>query len=141
MKLVNVDRVQVYRAVVDTIKRKSDKEKWSVELKKYMPRRTLKQNSYFHKLCQLLAQYDGSDPDLIKDGIKEKYGYKVETPLGNLVPKPSHLCDIGDEMHALIRGCVIEGADRGCDTSQWEIDYKAIKEKENETTRNQVHGG
>ncbi|MDD5065367.1 MAG: hypothetical protein PHQ35_11490 [Phycisphaerae bacterium] len=51
--------------------------------------------------------------ELIKEAIKEKYGYRIPSPLEDkLIVKPSHLYE-QDEIDVLIEGVHMEAAEHG----------------------------
>jgi hypothetical protein len=79
-------------------------------------RRTTTQNNFLHLLFRWLAfRMDNTDADLVKEGIKEKYGPKTDSPFGGLLPKPTHLLDKIEEVTLLVEGCFLEAAERGID--------------------------
>ena len=87
-----------------------DGEYVSVEIKKWRKARTQSQNAIFHALCADIARASGMNAELVKEGIKEQYGVKVEIIINGdrvKVCKPSHLCDVA-EMAALISGAEME---------------------------------
>jgi hypothetical protein len=90
-----------------------DTGRYIVDIRKWKPRRSLDQNAYFHALCGEIARLTGMDRDLIKEGLKEQYGVKVEYK-GRRINRPSHLMDSA-EIGDLIRGAEIELADAGGD--------------------------
>ena len=141
MKLIAVNRTQVYRAVIDMLRSKSDNEKWSVELKRYRRLRTLKQNSFEHLLYDVMAHDLDMAASHIKTSVKEQGGPFLRDPLhpDKLIPKPSSECNIED------LGVRIEYAFRlwneFTETEaplEFITEWEEIKrrEKENEETRN-----
>ena len=102
---------------------------YMLELKNYYKSRTLNQNSLFHALCQLIARETGMDPSLIKEGIKEQYGVRVDVTIGDHkveVVKPSHQCDTA-EMARLIDGVMYEAAELGIDTTEYHVGVETIR--------------
>jgi hypothetical protein len=89
-------------------------ERYTVDINKWQPRRSLPQNALLHALCAEIARLTGMDRELVKQGIKEQYGPKVKGLHGKLYPKPSHLCD-KMEMADLIMGAEVELSESGGD--------------------------
>jgi hypothetical protein len=87
-------------------------EEWlALEVKLWKPRRSLPQNAMFHAICGEIARLTGMDAGLVKEGIKQAYGPRMEYH-GMPVPKPTHLCT-GAEMADLIRAAEVELVEAG----------------------------
>ena len=132
MKIIKKDRHETYQELGEYLKNRKDNEFFNVEIKKWKPIRTLKQNSFEHLLYDYVGYMLGMDPGIVKIGIKEKYGPFIMS-FDKLVPKPSHLCNIL-EISPRIEGCFIEAGDQGIDMrefiNQWqEIRQAGIEEK------------
>ena len=130
MKIVKENRHETYRKVGEYLKDKKDNEFFNTEIKKWMPLRTLSQNAFFHLLCSYLSKEMGysNEPEPVKTGIKEKYGYKMKI-FDELVPKPSHLCSKYEEMDSLIEGCFMEAGDQGIDMRHFIDKWNEIKKE------------
>jgi len=128
MKIIKKDRHQMYREIGEYLKDKKDNEFFNTEIKKWKPLRTLSQNAFFHLLCSYISKEMGysNEPEPVKTGIKEKYGYKMKV-FDELVPKPSHLCDKFEEMNVLIEGCFIEAGEQGIDVRDFIRRWEDIK--------------
>lgn len=115
------------------MKKYGPKDVLTIEVKKWKAPRTLTQNNFFHLLCDYLSHPSrmDMDPGLIKDGIKDRYGYKIEA-FGKLIPKPSHLCDRLEEMSALVEGCFREAASQTIDMRDFIIHWEEIKRRRSE---------
>ncbi len=141
MKLIAVDRIQVYRAVVATLWHKKDEEKWTVELKRYRPGKTLKQNSFFHLICDYIAQHPQIQSSMksIKQSIYENHPLRIRDPLhaDKFIIKTIADCDIDQAGH-YIESAFIEAAEQSIDMREFITEWEEIKrrEKENEETRN-----
>lgn len=120
----------------EELKSYKDSSSLTVEIKRYVPLRTLTQNAFFHKLIDFLAHELDMDAGLVKDGIKSKYGYKVDV-FHNLAPKPSHLCNKLEEMSALIEGCFHEAMEQNIDMREWIARWEQVK-KERGNERDKV---
>lgn len=110
-----------------------DKDLLTIEVKKYKPLRTLTQNAFFHKTVGYLAFKLGMDAGLVKEGVKDIYGYKIKGIRGNLVPKPSHLCSKFEEMQALIEGVFLEAGVQGVDMRDYIHKWEQYKKERNKT--------
>ena len=139
MKWEKIEKDIVLWTVGEALREYKDGALLTVEVKRWKPIRTLTQNAFFHLLVGHLAHEMDMDAGLIKDGIKEKYGYRVSM-FGRLVPKPSHLCDRFDEMSALIEGGFREAGEHNppIDMRDWIRRWEQIrKERANDDT---LHG-
>lgn len=111
----------------------------TIEVKKYKPLRTLTQNAFFHKTVGYLAFKLGMDAAIVKEGIKQAYGYKVKVFGEYLVPKPSHLCNKFEEMNALFEGCFAEAGAQGIDMRDYILKWERYKkERMNEKNKGLV---
>ena len=136
MKFEKIDKDQVLWCIGEALREYKDGALLTVEVKRWKPIRTLTQNAFFHLLLGHLAHEMDMDAGLIKDGIKEKYGFRVSM-FGRLVPKPSHLCDRIEEMSALIEGCFREAGEQGLDMRDWIRRWEQIR-KERANGRDKV---
>lgn len=134
MKLQNVTRDEVWAAVKEDLRSRRPDEKLTVEVKRYVQRRTLTQNGFFHLLCDHVGKRLGMDPALVKEGIKGKYGFYVDV-FHQRVPKPSSQCNKLEEMSALIEGCFQEAGEQGLDMRDFINEWYRIKEAEIDTVR------
>lgn len=121
------------------MKKYSPKDLLTIEVKKWKARRTLTQNNFFHLLCDYLSHPSRMDMDagLIKDGIKDRYGYKIEA-FGKLIPKPSHLCNKLEEMSALIEGCFREAASQAIDVRDFVVHWEQLKRRKQGNDKSNV---
>jgi len=119
---------EVLWTVGEALKEYKDGALLTVEVKRYVPRRTLTQNAFFHKLIDFLAHAMDMDAGLVKDGIKSKYGYRVSV-FGDLTPIPSHLCNKLEQMSALIEGCFHEAMEQGIDMRDWIRQWEAVRKE------------
>lgn len=105
-------------------------ERTGVEFKKPTDQRTLKQNAFIHVLFDRLGREMGYvDPELVKEGIKAKYGVKELNPItGKLEPKPTHRYETG-EIDSIVNGVFIEAAEQGIDLSRFAAEWERIREK------------
>lgn len=102
-----------------------------VTVKEARPRRTLNQNALFHAIIGEISRDQGADFDLLKEGIKERYGVRERVTFGNKVyevAKPSHLCDTV-EMGKLIDGALLEAAELGIDVLSYRVDWNEIRKR------------
>jgi len=128
MTIVKVDRHLAWKRVHDYFKLQKNDVYFNIEIKRWRERRTITQNNFFHLLCDDLGRELGMDPALVKEGIKQKYGYKER--FGDvLVPKPSSMCNKFEEMSALIEGVFIEAGEQGVDMREFIAEWKEIKEQ------------
>lgn len=135
MLFEKIDKDEVLWRVGEVLQGFKDGTSFTVEVKRWRPMRTLTQNAFFHLLLGHLAHEMDMDAGLIKDGIKEKYGYRIMV-FGKLVPKPSHLCDRFEEMSALIEGGFREAGEQGIDMRDWIRRWEQIKkERANDAER------
>ena len=132
MKWEKIEKDIVLWTVGEALREYKDGALLTVEVKRWKPIRTLTQNGFFHLLLGYLAHEMDMDAGLIKDGIKQKYGYRMSI-FGELTPKPSHLCDRFEEMSVLIEGCFREAGEQGLDMRDWIRRWEQIrKERANE---------
>ena len=101
----------------------------AIDVKKYRAIRTGAQNRFFHSVVGYVAFKLSMDATLVKEGVKEMYGYKVKALRGKLVPKPSHLCNKFEEMSALIEGCFIEAGAQGVDMRPYVLRWEQFKKE------------
>ena len=135
MKADKIKKEEVLTWVREVLREYKDGASLAVEVKRYVARRTLTQNAFFHLLVGYIAHELGMDAALVKEGIKQKYGHCMVV-FGRLVPIPSRLCDKLDQMSALIEGCFREAGDQGLDMREWIRRWKQIrKERGNEILR------
>ena len=141
MKRSNINRTDVYRAVIGYIRKKSDKEKFSLELKKYKLPRTLKQNAFFHLCCTYLGDHPKIQSPMkhIKQSIYENHPLRVRDPLhaDKLITKTISDCNIEQAGH-YIEAVFMEAADQAIDMTDFIDDWKAIKERENANNKQGV---
>lgn len=107
---------------------------FNLTLKIYKQKRTLSQNAFFHLLISEIAfkiygQRTEYLTDLIKQGIKEKYGYRIESPFDRniFIPKPSRQCNKFEEFSVLIEGCFNELIELDYDITEFLKQYEKIK--------------
>ena len=131
MKLSRATRANVYKFIVGILKDAKPEQMWNVSLTKWKPRRTLDQNSFFHLLCGHLEHELNMDSALIKEGIKQRYGYK-EQYRDSLIPKPSSMCNKFEEISALIEGCFVEAGEQGIDMRDFINEWQEIKRQQGE---------
>ena len=141
MKLIAVDRIQVYRAVVATLWHKKDEEKWTVELKRYRPGKTLKQNSFFHLICDYIALQPQVQSSIkhIKQSIYENHPLRIRDPLhaDKFIIKTISDCDIDQAGH-YIESAFIEAAEQSIDMREFITEWEEIKQKEKENEKDKV---
>lgn len=92
------------------------------------PRRTLTQNAFIHLLFDWLGHNTGMDPDLVKEGILEKYGTRQDNPFlagGKMVRRTRQYTV--DEITPLVEGCFIEAAEAGVDVVAFIEEWERIK--------------
>ena len=138
MKLVAVTRQEVYNAVVNELKHKSDKDKFTVSLKKYKPPRTLKQNAFFHLVCDYLADHPQIQSSIqhIKQSVYENHPLKVRDPLhaDKFIIKTISDCNIEQAGH-YIEAVFMEAAEQGIDMREFITEWQEIKRRETDMAK------
>lgn len=135
MKLIAINRQQVYRAVMQELKDKSDTDKWTVELKKYRPSKTLKQNGFFHLVCDYIARHPQIQSSMknIKQSVYENHPLRIRDPLhaDKFIIKTIADCDIDQAGH-YIESAFIEAAEQSIDMREFITEWEEIKRRERE---------
>jgi hypothetical protein len=100
-------------------------------------RRTLKQNAFIHVFTDWVAHRMAMDPEVVKEGIKDKYGARWDNPFlpGQGSAKPTHLYST-QEIDLYINGLVAEAADATppVDCTAFLLEYERIKAREQKRT-------
>jgi len=111
---------------VERLKKYTEKDVLAIEVKKWRPVRTLKQNAFEHLLYDYIAHETWMDAANVKAGIKQKYGPWIKV-FDEFIPRPSHLCTVED-IGERIEGCFIEMGELGIDTIEFIREWQAIRE-------------
>lgn len=83
----------------------------SIEIKRWVPRRSLSQNALWHSMLHIIAMETGNDIETIKEYIKTLWGVRIDFR-GVSLPKPSH-CYTSAEWDILISSTVALAGDLG----------------------------
>jgi hypothetical protein len=116
---------------------KPDPHKYlSVTIERWHRKRSLDQNSLWHKMLTDLARHIGQDMELVKIGVKEwatEYGYPtVEDPINHReTPLPSHKANV-KQMSVLVDSTFAIGGELGCDLSKYVNDVQEARSREYE---------
>lgn len=96
-------------------------------LDKWRKIHTKSQRGLFHAVIKQISLFDGTDPEIIKEGIKRQYG--VTTFWGKKeVPKPSRL-QTTIEYSRLIDGAFLEAAEMGVEIKDLRHEFEEWKRK------------
>jgi len=112
----------------------SDKVKKVIPLQltveKWRRKHTKNQQGLLHAIIGEIAKETGMDGDLIKDGIKQQYGVKVEWK-GARFPKRSRDMDVL-EYGMLIDGAIAEAGEQGIDVRNYKHEWEEFKKNQRE---------
>lgn len=101
---------------------------FDIDIKIYKKKRTLTQLAFVHVLFQYGAQKLGMSKELIKQSIKELYGYREQNIFkpGQLVLKSLSEYAI-DEITVIVNGCFVEFGEQGVDMREFIIQWQKIR--------------
>lgn len=105
-KSIDIGRAKTY---LETLIKKGSK----IELKQYRPKRTNRQNAYFHVCCGLLSDYSGYTIDEVKKIIKDQLEFMKYEKGGHIFYRSSSDLDTL-EFTKLVDHTRSFGEDHGC---------------------------